>query len=123
MFKEDVHCSTAEVHDPGTVGGKVGGQLVVVRTPWKNCVTNIWTDNSKLGGAMILYLKTSNHRQLAIGNTYWPTKPITVAAAPGECNETKPSNPLWNKYVKWLKSADIRKTPITYLRGMYGSEI
>ena len=49
MFKEDVHCSTAEVSDLGTVAGKVGGQLVIVRPPWKNRVTNVWTDESKLG--------------------------------------------------------------------------
>ena len=32
MFKGDVHCSTAEVNDPCTVVGKVGGQLVIVRS-------------------------------------------------------------------------------------------
>ena len=35
MFKKDVHCSTAEVNDSGTAAGKVGGQLVIVRSPWK----------------------------------------------------------------------------------------
>ena len=35
MFKENVHCSTAVVNDPGTAAGKVGGQLVIVRSPWK----------------------------------------------------------------------------------------
>ena len=49
MFKDDVHCSTSEVVDPGTTNGKVGGQLVIVRQLWKNCVTNVWTDRAKLG--------------------------------------------------------------------------
>ena len=49
MFKEDVHCSTAEINDLGTLTGKVGGQLVIARSPLKNCVTNVWTDKSKLG--------------------------------------------------------------------------
>ena len=116
MFKEDVHCATAEVNDPGTVASKVGGQLVIVRSPWKNCVTNVWTDKSKLGGAMILYLKTANHKQLSIGNTYWPTKPPTQEEAPGEIHEPRLNNSLWNKYVKWLRAAGSRESPITYLR-------
>ena len=41
MFKDDVHCSTSEVVDPGTTNGKVGGQLDIVRQLWKNYVTNV----------------------------------------------------------------------------------
>ena len=84
MFKDDVHCSTSEVVDPGTTNGKVDGQLVIVRQLWKKCVTNVWTDRAKLGGLMILYLKTANQKTLAIGNTYWPTKPCPVKALHSE---------------------------------------
>ena len=65
---------------------------------------------------MILYLKTANHKQLAIGNTYWPTKPLTQNEAPGQRPEPVLNNSLWNKYVKWLRAAGSRETPITYLR-------
>ena len=65
---------------------------------------------------MILYLKTANYKQLAIGNTYWPTKPHTQDEAPGQRPEHVLNNSLWNKYVKWLRAAGSRETSITYLR-------
>ena len=65
---------------------------------------------------MILYLKTANHKQLAIGNTYWPTKPPTQKEAPGTNPDLRPNNSLWNKYVKWLKATGSRETPIKYMR-------
>ena len=116
MFKDDVHCSTSEVVDPGTTNGKVGGQLVIVRQLWKNCVTNVWTDRAKLGGLMILYLKTANQKTLAIGNTYWPTKPGSVKAVDNDLPPAAVNNSLWNKYTKWLSNLKERQDPITYLR-------
>ena len=116
MFKDDVHCSTSEVVDPGTTNGKVGGQLAIVRQLWKNCVTNVWTDRAKLGGLMILYLKTANQKVLAIGNNYWPTKPGTVKAVDNDPPPVAVNNSLWNKYAKWLSNLKERQDPITYLR-------
>ena len=34
MFKDDVHCSTSEVVDPGTTNGKDGDNLFIIRQLW-----------------------------------------------------------------------------------------
>jgi hypothetical protein len=77
LFVEDCHISASAIEDPGTSGGKVGGQLVIVRGAWRNAVRNCTTDRAGLGGLMVIYLKTKCH-EIAIANTYWPTIPIII---------------------------------------------
>ena len=130
---EDCHISASTIEDPGTPGGKVGGQLVIVRGAWRNAVRNCTTDRAGLGGLMVIYLKTKCH-EIAIANTYWPTIPVIIpptavaedtehqdddmaqpkAVAPVVVRE---SNALHSKYVRWMKSVRMEGSPIEYIRG------
>ena len=106
LFVEDCHISASSVEDPGTVGGKVGGQLVIIRGAWRTAVRNSATDRAGLGGLLIVYLKTKCST-LAIANTYWPTLPA---------NAKDTSNALHNKYVRWMRSVNMTGNPIDYIR-------
>ena len=48
LFVEDCHISASAVEDPGTAGGKVGGQLVIARGAWWNAVRTCTTDRAGL---------------------------------------------------------------------------
>ena len=43
LFVEETHISASSVEDPGTPGGKVGGQLVIIRGAWRTAVTYLAT--------------------------------------------------------------------------------
>ena len=90
LFVEETHISASSVEDPGTPGGKVGGQLVIIRGAWRTAVCNTVTDRAGLGGLLMVYLKTKSST-IAIANTYWPTLPTT---------DKEISNALHNKYVR-----------------------
>ena len=128
LFVEDCHISASAIEDPGTSGGKVGGQLVIVRGAWRNAVRNCTTDRAGLGGLMVIYLKTKCH-EIAIANTYWPTIPIIIppiavtddmehqdedAAHPKAIAPVvvKESNALHSKYVRWMKSVRMEGSPL-----------
>ena len=93
-FPEDTHISCTTVEDPGTINGKVGRQMVIIRGAWRTAVTNVASDPAGLGGVMVVYLKTKR-QTLAIANTYWPVK---------NALERENSNSLQNKYKRWMRS-------------------
>ena len=50
MFHDESFVATSAVLDPGTVNGKVCGQLVIVRAAWRTAVTDVVRDKPGLGG-------------------------------------------------------------------------
>ena len=98
--------ATSAVLDPGTVNGKVGGQLVIVRAAWRTAVTNVVRDKAGLGGVLVIYLKTRRHT-IAIANTYWPAR---------TCETRVDSNSLYSKYKKWMREVGMHGDPIDYIR-------